>query len=194
MRYLNVYYDYLKVLDYKKSELGKFLAERENENSYAIIHLKEKKSKVYLWLIIANALLMISSSAVYAIVKEYFETKDMIYYLLFAILVNVAIISVMFVFQNKIKKLQLEDNSEIANKMKEEYRLYCEKIYDLCPFIIILNEYYYELKELKDNERKEFYAQKVIEIQKNVNFIAKGHANTQTYKDYLENWIIKNKE
>ena len=194
MRYLNVYYDYLKELDKKKNELGEYLEARENDNSYAIIHLKEKKAKIYFWLIVANALLMIFSSFAYAMIKEYFEAKDMIYYLLFAILVNIAIISVIFVLNNKIKQLQLEDNSEMALKIKEEYRLYCEKIYQICPFIIVLNEYYYELKELNDEKRKEFYKEKVLEVQKNVNFISNGYINSQAYRDYLENWIIKNKE
>ena len=194
MRYLNVYYDYLKELDRRKNELGEYLAAKENDNSYAIIHLKEKKAKIYLWLIVADALLMIFSSFVYAMIKEYFEVKDMIYYLLFAILVNIAIISVIFIFNNKIKQLQLEDNSDETIKFKQEYRMYCDKIYQICPFIIILNEYYYELKELNEEKRREFYKTKVLEVQKNVNFISKGYINSQAYKDYLENWIIKNKE
>lgn len=194
MRYLNVYYDYLKLIDKKKNELGTYLAAKEDENSYKIIYLTEIKGKIYNWIIIANVILMVFAGLIYSFVKEYFEIKDMIYYLYFVIVVNIGLIISIFVFKYKIKQLKMKENTETAQKLKDEYRKECEKIYQICPFLIVINEYYYELLELSIDDRLVFYKEKVKEVQKNINFNSDGMVNTQTYVDYLENYIIKNKE
>lgn len=194
MRYLDVYYDYLKVLDKKRNDLGTYLAAKEETNSYKIIYYKEIKSKIYNGLLISDVVLMILAGIVYSFVKEYYDAKDMIYYLIFALIINMALLIAIFVFKIMIKKLKDKENSEEAKLLKAEYRKEVEKIYQICPFLIISNKYYYELKALDKEKRAEFYNQKVLELQKVINFDAKGQVNVETYKEYLEKWIIKNKE
>lgn len=194
MRYLDVYYNYLKLIDKKRNELGTYLAAKEETNSYKIIYYKEIKAKIYNGLIISDIVLMILAGIVYSFVTEYYEAKDMIYYLIFALIVNIALLIAIFVFRILIRKLKDKENTEEANILKENFRKENERIYKICPFLIISNEYYYELKALEGSKRIEFYNNKVLELQKTINFMSKGKVNVETYKEYLEKWIIKNKE
>ena len=106
MRYLDVYYDYLRVLDKKRNDLGTYLAAKEETNSYKIIYYKEIKSKIYNGLLISDVVLMILAGIVYSFVKEYYDAKDMIYYLIFALIINIALLIAIFVFKIMIKKLK----------------------------------------------------------------------------------------
>ena len=193
MRYLSLYYDFLKKVDKKRSELGEYLAAKEESNSFEIIHTEELKKKLYNAILVSDILLMIFAGVFYSFFKEYYEVSYMIYYFIFALLVNIGLVIAIFIFKFKINKLKDRSNTLEALKLKEEYRIQCEKIFDICPLIIILNDYYYELKPLSKEEGLEFYKNKLSEIQKNIGFVYKNQ-NVQAYQEYFENWLSKKQE
>lgn len=193
MKYLDVYYNYLKQIDKKRNDLGDYLLAKEETNSFEIIHTEEINRKIYYAILISDILLMIFAGVFYSFIKEYFNVDLILYYILFAILLNFGLIVAIFVFKYKIKLLKDKSNTKEAIRLKEEYRIESEKIYNICPLIIILNDYYYELSSLNKEDQVIFYKNKHNEIQKDIGFIYKTQ-NIDAYKEYFEKWLSKKQE
>lgn len=194
IKYKYLYDNYLKEIDEKRKALASDLEIKINKNHREINFIQEdlkKVDKAYLIIAVIFALLIYPF---YIFMQEYLYTWSIfIYSSVFIFAFIVAFIYKIYL-KSKIKNLGVIENKKMQEENKQKYAEKLEEIYDICIFIITVNENYDYLVSLSGEKQKEEYEKLARKRKDIINLSMNFKPNPEKYERYLNDWMNRRKK
>ena len=191
IKYKYLYDNYLKEIDDQRKELAKDLEIKLNENDREINFIKEDLRKADKAYIAIAALFAILLYPFYIFMQEYLYTWTIFIYALVFVLAALVVFIIKIVLKSKIKKLGVQESAKAQEENKIKYTKKQEEIYDICLFIITVNEYYDYLMNYTGQKQKEEYEKLMKKRKDIINLSMNFKPNPEKYERYLNDWMTR---
>jgi len=189
IRYKELYRSYLAKVDKARKELASSLQVKEEKFQREILYQQENVKKANIAYVIALAVLAIFASPIFNIFKGIGKSNLFFIYIIFCLVIFIAIFVIQMGFKKTIKELSNVNNDKDYAKEKEYYQNICDEIYKTVIFIICINEYYYDLIDLDDEELILKWKQITNRRKEAINASMNYNINTEKYRLYFEDWL-----
>ena len=189
IKYKYLYDNYLKEIDDERKKLGADLEIKLNKNDREINFIKEdlrKADKAYIVIAVLFALLLYPF---YIFMQEYLYTWSIFIYAAVFVVAFIVVFIIKIVFKSKIKKLGVQESIKSQEENKAKFAKKQEEIYDICLFIITVNENYDYLMKYSGEKQKEEYEKLVQKRKDIINLDMNFKPNPEKYERYLNDWI-----
>ena len=191
IKYKYLYDNYLKEIDDQRKELAKDLEIKLNENDREINFIKEDLRKADKAYIAIAALFAILLYPFYIFMQEYLYTWTIFIYASVFVLAALVVFIIKIVLKCKIKKLGVQESAKAQEENKIKYTKKQEEIYDICLFIITVNEYYDYLMNYTGQKQKEEYEKLMKKRKDIINVSMNFKPNPEKYERYLNDWMTR---
>ena len=191
IKYKYLYDNYLKEIDDQRKELAKDLEIKLNENDREINFIKEDLRKADKAYIAIAALFAILLYPFYIFMQEYLYTWTIFIYALVFVLAALVVFIIKIVLKSKIKKLGVQESAKAQEENKIKYTKKQEEIYDICLFIITVNENYDYLMNYTGQKQKEEYEKLMKKRKDIINLSMNFKPNPEKYERYLNDWMTR---
>ena len=162
-----------------------------NENDREINFIKEDLRKADKAYIAIAALFAILLYPFYIFMQEYLYTWTIFIYALVFVLAALVVFIIKIVLKSKIKKLGVQESAKAQEENKIKYTKKQEEIYDICLFIITVNEYYDYLMNYTGQKQKEEYEKLMKKRKDIINLSMNFKPNPEKYERYLNDWMTR---
>ena len=191
IKYKYLYDNYLKEIDDQRKELAKDLEIKLNENDREINFIKEDLRKADKAYIAIAALFAILLYPFYIFMQEYLYTWTIFIYASVFVLAALVVFIIKIVLKSKIKKLGVQESAKAQEENKIKYTKKQEEIYDICLFIITVNENYDYLMNYTGQKQKEEYEKLMKKRKDIINLSMNFKPNPEKYERYLNDWMTR---
>lgn len=191
IKYKYLYDNYLKEIDDQRKQLAQDLEIKLNENDREINFIKEDLRKADKAYIAIAALFAILLYPFYIFMQEYLYTWTIFIYALVFVLAALVVFIIKIVLKSKIKKLGVQESAKAQEENKIKYTKKQEEIYDICLFIITVNEYYDYLMNYTGQKQKEEYEKLMKKRKDIINLSMNFKPNPEKYERYLNDWMTR---
>ena len=191
IKYKYLYDNYLKEIDDQRKELAKDLEIKLNENDREINFIKEDLRKADKAYIAIAALFAILLYPFYIFMQEYLYTWTIFIYASVFVLAALVVFIIKIVLKSKIKKLGVQESAKAQEENKIKYTKKQEEIYDICLFIITVNENYDYLMNYTGQQQKEEYEKLMKKRKDIINLSMNFKPNPEKYERYLNDWMTR---
>lgn len=191
IKYKYLYDNYLKEIDDQRKQLAQDLEIKLNENDREINFIKEDLRKADKAYIAIAALFAILLYPFYIFMQEYLYTWTIFIYALVFVLAALVVFIIKIVLKSKIKKLGVQESAKAQEENKIKYTKKQEEIYDICLFIITVNENYDYLMNYTGQKQKEEYEKLMKKRKDIINLSMNFKPNPEKYERYLNDWMTR---
>ena len=191
IKYKYLYDNYLKEIDDQRKELAQNLEIKLNENDREINFIKEDLRKADKAYIAIAALFAILLYPFYIFMQEYLYTWTIFIYASVFVLAALVVFIIKIVLKSKIKKLGVQESAKTQEENKAKYTKKQEEIYDICLFIITVNENYDYLMNYTGQKQKEEYEKLMKKRKDIINLSMNFKPNPEKYERYLNDWMAR---
>ena len=191
IKYKYLYDNYLKEIDDQRKELAQDLEIKLNENDREINFIKEDLRKADKAYIAIAALFAILLYPFYIFMQEYLYTWTIFIYASVFVLAALVVFIIKIVLKSKIKKLGVQESAKAQEENKIKYTKKQEEIYDICLFIITVNENYDYLMNYTGQKQKEEYEKLMKKRKDIINLSMNFKPNPEKYERYLNDWMAR---
>ena len=191
IKYKYLYDNYLKEIDDQRKQLAQDLEIKLNENDREINFIKEDLRKADKAYIAIAALFAILLYPFYIFMQEYLYTWTIFIYASVFVLAALVVFIIKIVLKSKIKKLGVQESAKAQEENKIKYTKKQEEIYDICLFIITVNEYYDYLMNYTGQKQKEEYEKLMKKRKDIINLSMNFKPNPEKYERYLNDWMTR---
>ena len=191
IKYKYLYDNYLKEIDDQRKQLAQDLEIKLNENDREINFIKEDLRKADKAYIAIAALFAILLYPFYIFMQEYLYTWTIFIYASVFVLAALVVFIIKIVLKSKIKKLGVQESAKAQEENKIKYTKKQEEIYDICLFIITVNEYYDYLMNYTGQKQKEEYEKLMKKRKDIINLSMNFKPNPEKYERYLNDWMAR---
>ena len=191
IKYKYLYDNYLKEIDDQRKDLAQDLEIKLNENDREINFIKEDLRKADKAYIAIAALFAILLYPFYIFMQEYLYTWTIFIYASVFVLAALVVFIIKIVLKSKIKKLGVQESAKAQEENKIKYTKKQEEIYDICLFIITVNEYYDYLMNYTGQKQKEEYEKLMKKRKDIINLSMNFKPNPEKYERYLNDWMTR---
>ena len=191
IKYKYLYDNYLKEIDDQRKELAQDLEIKLNENDREINFIKEDLRKADKAYIAIAALFAILLYPFYIFMQEYLYTWAIFIYASVFVLAALVVFIIKIVLKSKIKKLGVQESAKAQEENKTKYTKKQEEIYDICLFIITVNENYDYLMNYTGQKQKEEYEKLMKKRKDIINLSMNFKPNPEKYERYLNDWMAR---
>ena len=191
IKYKYLYDNYLKEIDDQRKQLAQDLEIKLNENDREINFIKEDLRKADKAYIAIAALFAILLYPFYIFMQEYLYTWTIFIYASVFVLAALVVFIIKIVLKCKIKKLGVQESAKAQEENKIKYTKKQEEIYDICLFIITVNEYYDYLMNYTGQKQKEEYEKLMKKRKDIINVSMNFKPNPEKYERYLNDWMTR---
>ena len=191
IKYKYLYDNYLKEIDDQRKQLAQDLEIKLNENDREINFIKEDLRKADKAYIAIAALFAILLYPFYIFMQEYLYTWTIFIYASVSVLAALVVFIIKIVLKSKIKKLGVQESAKAQEENKIKYTKKQEEIYDICLFIITVNEYYDYLMNYTGQKQKEEYEKLMKKRKDIINLSMNFKPNPEKYERYLNDWMTR---
>ena len=191
IKYKYIYDNYLKEIDDQRKQLAQDLEIKLNENDREINFIKEDLRKADKAYIAIAALFAILLYPFYIFMQEYLYTWTIFIYASVFVLAALVVFIIKIVLKSKIKKLGVQESAKAQEENKIKFTKKQEEIYDICLFIITVNENYEYLMNYTGQKQKE-EEEKLMKKRKDIiNLSMNFKPNPEKYERYLNDWMAR---
>ena len=191
IKYKYLYDNYLKEIDDQRKNLAQDLEIKLNENDREINFIKEDLRKADKAYIAIAALFAILLYPFYIFMQEYLYTWTIFIYASVFVLAALVVFIIKIVLKSKIKKLGVQESAKAQEENKIKYTKKQEEIYDICLFIITVNENYDYLMNYTGQKQKEEYEKLMKKRKDIINLSMNFKPNPEKYERYLNDWMTR---
>ena len=191
IKYKYLYDYYLKEIDNQRKDLAHDLEIKLNENDREINFIKEDLRKADKAYIAIAALFAILLYPFYIFMQEYLYTWTIFIYASVFVLAALVVFIIKIVLKCKIKKLGVQESAKAQEENKIKYTKKQEEIYDICLFIITVNENYDYLMNYTGQKQKEEYEKLMKKRKDIINLSMNFKPNPEKYERYLNDWMTR---
>ena len=191
IKYKYLYDNYLKEIDDQRKQLAQDLEIKLNENDREINFIKEDLRKADKAYIAIAALFAILLYPFYIFMQEYLYTWTIFIYASVFVLAALVVFIIKIVLKSKIKKLGVQESAKAQEENKTKYTKKQEEIYDICLFIITVNENYDYLMNYTGQKQKEEYEKLMKKRKDIINLSMNFKPNPEKYERYLNDWMAR---
>lgn len=191
IKYKYLYDNYLKEIDDQRKQLALDLEIKLNENDREINFIKEDLRKADKAYIAIAALFAILLYPFYIFMQEYLYTWTIFIYASVFVLAALVVFIIKIVLKCKIKKLGVQESAKAQEENKIKYTKKQEEIYDICLFIITVNENYDYLMNYTGQKQKEEYEKLMKKRKDIINLSMNFKPNPEKYERYLNDWMTR---
>ena len=191
IKYKYLYDNYLKEIDDQRKQLAQDLEIKLNENDREINFIKEDLRKADKAYIAIAALFAILLYPFYIFMQEYLYTWTIFIYASVFVLAALVVFIIKIVLKCKIKKLGVQESAKAQEENKIKYTKKQEEIYDICLFIITVNENYDYLMNYTGQKQKEEYGKLMKKRKDIINLSMNFKPNPEKYERYLNDWMTR---
>ena len=191
IKYKYLYDNYLKEIDDQRKQLAQDLEIKLNENDREINFIKEDLRKADKAYIAIAALFAILLYPFYIFMQEYLYTWTIFIYASVFVLAALVVFIIKIVLKSKIKKLGVQESAKAQEENKIKYTKKQEEIYDICLFIITVNENYDYLMNYTGQKQKEEYEKLMKKRKDIINLSMNFKPNPEKYERYLNDWMAR---
>ena len=191
IKYKYLYDNYLKEIDDQRKQLAQDLEIKLNENDREINFIKEDLRKADKAYIAIAALFAILLYPFYIFMQEYLYTWTIFIYASVFVLAALVVFIIKIVLKCKIKKLGVQESAKAQEENKIKYTKKQEEIYDICLFIITVNENYDYLMNYTGQKQKEEYEKLMKKRKDIINVSMNFKPNPEKYERYLNDWMTR---
>lgn len=191
IKYKYLYDNYLKEIDDQRKDLAQDLEIKLNENDREINFIKEDLRKADKAYIAIAALFAILLYPFYIFMQEYLYTWTIFIYASVFVLAALVVFIIKIVLKSKIKKLGVQESAKAQEENKIKYTKKQEEIYDICLFIITVNENYDYLMNYTGQKQKEEYEKLMKKRKDIINLSMNFKPNPEKYERYLNDWMTR---
>lgn len=191
IKYKYLYDNYLKEIDDQRKQLAQDLEIKLNENDREINFIKEDLRKADKAYIAIAALFAILLYPFYIFMQEYLYTWTIFIYASVFVLAALVVFIIKIVLKCKIKKLGVQESAKAQEENKIKYTKKQEEIYDICLFIITVNENYDYLMNYTGQKQKEEYEKLMKKRKDIINLSMNFKPNPEKYERYLNDWMTR---
>ena len=191
IKYKYLYDNYLKEIDDQRKDLAQDLEIKLNENNREINFIKEDLRKADKAYIAIAALFAILLYPFYIFMQEYLYTWTIFIYASVFVLAALVVFIIKIVLKCKIKKLGVKESAKAQEENKIKYTKKQEEIYDICLFIITVNENYDYLMNYTGQKQKEEYEKLMKKRKDIINLSMNFKPNPEKYERYLNDWMTR---
>ena len=191
IKYKYLYDNYLKEIDDQRKQVAQDLEIKLNENDREINFIKEDLRKADKAYIAIAALFAILLYPFYIFMQEYLYTWTIFIYALVFVLAALVVFIIKIVLKSKIKKLGVQESAKAQEENKIKYTKKQEEIYDICLFIITVNENYDYLMNYTGQKQKEEYEKLMKKRKDIINLSMNFKPNPEKYERYLNDWMTR---
>ena len=191
IKYKYLYDNYLKEIDDQRKDLAQDLEIKLNENDREINFIKEDLRKADKAYIAIAALFAILLYPFYIFMQEYLYTWTIFIYASVFVLAALVVFIIKIVLKCKIKKLGVQESAKAQEENKIKYTKKQEEIYDICLFIITVNENYDYLMNYTGQKQKEEYEKLMKKRKDIINVSMNFKPNPEKYERYLNDWMTR---
>ena len=191
IKYKYLYDNYLKEIDDQRKQLAQDLEIKLNENDREINFIKEDLRKADKAYIAIAALFAILLYPFYIFMQEYLYTWTIFIYASVFVLAALVVFIIKIVLKSKIKKLGVQESAKAQEENKIKFTKKQEEIYDICLFIITVNENYEYLMNYTGQKQKEEYEKLMKKRKDIINLSMNFKPNPEKYERYLNDWMAR---
>lgn len=199
MRLNNEYQALISKINVKKSNYSEKEMVISNELEHDILETYEKSKKYTIWLVVASAVMVVMAGLIYDFL-ETINTKWIMWVIIgICLAVFLTLLGIEIFYKAKLKKLNNKKLKEDASKddVKKDIISLNDQISILCVSVIVMNEHFYELESIKDEEqRRERWNKYIKETVGAINRKYDYHPTYSEYEEYYRNYeyFMKEKE